>query len=326
VTQAGEQGSNITRNAWLSSGLPYEVACTTVDCQCGSSQQANHLVSDMIAAGSIEIGLACGVEMMSRVPIGANTQSPGRPKPRGFPHDLPSQFVGAERIAAKHGIDREDADAFGLRSQRRAAAAAAGGRLAAEIAPIEMPAGDGGELVSVADDEGIRPSTRAGLAGLPPILKGGIHTAGTTSQISDGASAALWMSDAAAKARGLRGRARIRAHVLVGTDPHLHIEGPVDATRALLARTTLSIDDIDVFEINEAFAAVVLAWERSFGADPGRVNVNGGAIALGHPMGATGTRLIGAAVTELERRDGTLALVAMCCGGAVATGTILERL
>jgi acetyl-CoA C-acetyltransferase len=326
VTQVGEQSFNTTRMAWLHAGLPVAVGATTVDCQCGSSQQANHLASDMIAAGSIDIGLACGVEMMSRVPIGANTRSAGRPKPRGFPYDLPTQFVGAERIAAKHGIGRDDVDAFALQSQQRAAAAAASGRLAAEIAPIAMPAGDGGELVSVAEDEGIRPSTRAGLAGLSPILEDGIHTAGNTSQISDGASAALWMSEAAAKARGLRGRARIRAHVLVGTDPHLHIHGPVDATRALLARTKLSVDDIDVFEINEAFAAVVLAWERSFGADPDRVNVNGGAIALGHPMGATGTRLIGAAVSELERRDGTLALVAMCCGGAVATGTILERL
>jgi acetyl-CoA C-acetyltransferase len=315
VTQVGEQSFNATRMAWLHAGLPYEVAASTLDCQCGSSQQANHVVHNMIAAGVIDIGIACGVEMMSRVEIGANARLAGRPKPQGFPYDLPSQFVAAERIAAKHGVVRADADELALRSQERAAAARAGGRFAGEIAPF----------AGVDGDEGVRASTAAGLAALDPVLEDGIHTAASISQISDGAAAVLWMDASQARARGLRPRARIRAQVLVGTDPYFHIEGPVDATRALLAKSGMTIDDVDVFEINEAFAAVVLAWERTFGADRERLNVNGGAIALGHPMGATGARLLGAAIAELERRDASVALVAMCCGGAVATGTIVER-
>jgi acetyl-CoA C-acetyltransferase len=333
VTQVGEQSFNTTRMAWLQAGLPPAIGASTVDCVCGASQQANHVIRDMIVAGSIDAGVACGVEMMSRVEIGANTRGPGRPKPPGFPYDLPSQFVGAERIAAKHGITRDEADAFGARSQARARQAAAEGRLAGEIAPIEVPAerggedgGENGEPAVFAADEGIRPTTLDGLRALPPILLDGIHTAGSTSQISDGAAAALWMEAGAARARGLRPRARIRRHVLVGADPYLHVEGPVDATRALLAHTGMTIADIDLFEINEAFASVVLAWQRTFDVGPDRLNVNGGAIALGHPMGATGTRLLATTVAELERRDKEIALVAMCCGGAVATGTILERL
>jgi acetyl-CoA C-acetyltransferase len=324
VTQVGEQSFNITRMAWLHAGMPFEVAATTVDCQCGSSQQANHFVQGLIAAGVFDVGVACGVEMMSRVPIGANTRGPGRPQPRDFPHDMPNQFVAAERIARKHGLTRADADALGLASQRRAAAAVAAGRFDREIVPVETRVD--GAAATMDRDEGPRETTAEGLAALRPILPGGIHTAGSTSQISDGAAAVLWMDEDQAARRGLRARARIRAQVLVGTDPRLHIEGPIDATAAVLARAGMSIGDIDLFEINEAFAAVVLAWLRVHGADPGRVNVNGGAIALGHPMGATGARLIASALHELERSGGTTALVAMCCGGAVATGTILERL
>jgi acetyl-CoA C-acetyltransferase len=319
VTQVGEQSFNTTRMAWLHAGLPYEVGASTLDCQCGSSQQANHVVHSMIASGAYDAGIACGVEMMSRVPIGANTREPGRPQPRDFPWDMPNQFVAAERFARKHGFGRADVDAVGLRSQRRAAAAAATGRFDREIAPLagEPP---------VCRDEGPRETTAGGLAGLAPILPDGVHTAGNTSQISDGAAAVLWMERETALARGLRPRARIVAHALVGTDPYFHIEGPVDATRALLARAGMTVRDIDLFEINEAFAAVVLAWQRAFDADPDRLNVNGGAIALGHPMGATGARLVATALHELERSGGSTALIAMCCGGAVATGTILERL
>ncbi|HWF74190.1 MAG TPA: steroid 3-ketoacyl-CoA thiolase [Solirubrobacteraceae bacterium] len=331
VTQVGEQSFNTTRLAWLDAGLPIEVGASTLDCQCGSSQHACHLISSQISAGAIATGIACGVESMSRVAIGANARGPGKPKPPGFAHELPHQFVAAERIARKHGITREHADEFALGSQTRAQDAARCGRLAAEITPVTVPApaperGAGTAPAAVVDhDECPRPSTAAGLARLEPMLEDGIHTAGNTSQISDGAAAVLWMDEALAHLRGLRPRARIRAQVLVGTDPHLHIEGPIDATRRLLAQAGMQISDIDLFEINEAFASVVLAWQRTFDVARERINVNGGSIALGHPMGATGARLIGTAVGELERRGEGTALIAMCCGSAVATGTILER-
>jgi acetyl-CoA C-acetyltransferase len=326
ATPVGELGFNTTRMAWLSAGLPYEVAATTVDCVCGSSQQAAHMVHNMIAADVISVGIACGVEAMSRVELGANTlRGPGRVKPEGFPYDMPSQFVAAERIARKLGLTRDDADRLGVQSQQRAAAAAAAGRVAAEIAPIEVPARGGGTRV-VDRDEGLRATGLDALRALAPTVEDGIHTAGNTSQISDGAAAIVWADEAEARARGLRPRARIVAQVVVGTDPYFHIEGPIDATAALLARSGLSLHDIDVFEINEAFAAVVLAWQRRFEVDPSRVNVNGGAIALGHPMGATGCRLLGSALAELERTGKQTALVAMCCGGAISTGTIIERM
>lgn len=331
VTQVGEQGFNVARMAWLSAGLPHHVAATTIDCQCGSSQQANHIVHNMIAADVIDVGIACGVEIMSRVPLGANTlNGPGRVKPPKFPHDMPDQFVAAERIARKHGLTRAQADAVGLASQRRAAAAAAGGRFDREIVSIESPPlgsdGVASDVILVTRDEGPRATSVEALAGLRPVRPDGIHTAGNTSQISDGAAAVLWMSEEKAKAMGLRPRARIKAQVLVGTDPYFHIEGPIDATAAVLKKAGMTIDDIDMFEINEAFAAVVLAWAKVYDADMEKVNVNGGAIALGHPMGATGGRLIVTALNELERSGRGTALIAMCCGGAVATGTILERL
>lgn len=326
VTQVGEQGFNITRMAWLSAGLPYQVAGTTIDCQCGSSQHAAHLVHDMIAAGTIRAGVACGVESMSRVPAGANTRNgPGRVRPPDFPYDLPDRFRAAERIAHKHGFTRDDADRVGVASQRRAAAAAA--RFEREMAPVEVREEAEGEAqVVVSRDEGVRETTMEGLAALEPVLKGGIHTAGNTSQISDGAAAAVLMDEDLARAAGLRPRARVRAHVLVGTDPFYHIEGPVDATAAVLAKAGMRVSDIDLFEVNEAFASVLLAWSRAHEADDSRVNVNGGAIALGHPMGATGARLVATALHELERSGGATALITMCGGGAVATATILERI
>lgn len=323
VTQVGEQSFNVTRTAWLASGMPYDVAATTIDCQCGSSQQANHMVHNLIAADAVDVGMACGVESMSRVPLGANTQGPGRVKPRGFPYDMPDQFVAAERIARKWRFTRKDVDGVGLFSQQKAARAVVDRRFDDEIVPV---AGPGGAAVPVRSDEGPRPTTAAGLARLRPVLPDGLHTAGNTSQISDGAAAVLWMDLDRARGLGLRPRARIRTQVLVGTDPYFHIEGPIDATAALLRRSRMRIRDIDLFEINEAFASVLLAWLQTYEPDPDRVNVNGGAIALGHPMGATGSRLILTALHELERRGLGTALISMCCGGAVSTGTILERI
>ena len=331
VTQAGEQASNITRTAWLSQALPYEVAATTVDCQCGSSQQANHFIANLIANDAIDVGIACGVESMSRVPLGANTlYGPGKSRPDNFPWNMPDQFEAAERIARKHDITRAQVDAFALASQQSAAQAWDEGRFDREVfrveAPVLGPDGPTGEVQVVARDQGPRDTTPEGLARLKPVITDGIHTAGNSSQLSDGASAVLWMAADLAKSRGLVPRARIRAQVLVGSDPYYHLDGPIAATTKVLAQSGLSLGDIDLIEINEAFASVVIAWARALGPDMDKVNVNGGAIALGHPVGATGARLITTALHELERRDGNLALITMCCGGALATGTILERL
>jgi acetyl-CoA C-acetyltransferase len=331
VTQAGEQASNVTRNGWLSQGLPYETAATTVDCQCGSAQQANHFIANLISAGAIDTGIACGVEAMSRVGLGANAiNGPGRSRPDEFPWDMPDQFGAAERIAQKYGITREDVDWLGFESQRKAARAVAEGRFDREIAPIEAPVvgpeGPTGETTLVAKDQGPRDTTKEGLAGLKPVLPDGMHTAGNSSQISDGAAAVLWMSEEKARAAGFRPRARIVAQTLVGSDPYYHLDGPIAATADVLKKAGMTMDDIDLFEVNEAFASVVMSWGKSHDADWDKVNVNGGAIALGHPVGSTGARLITTALHELERSDKQLALVSMCCGGALATGTIIERL
>jgi acetyl-CoA C-acetyltransferase len=331
VTQAGEQGSNVTRNAWLSAGLPFQVAATTVDCQCGSSQQANHLIAGLIETGAIDVGIACGIEAMSRVGLGANViNGPGTSKPAGFPWDMPDQFGAAERIAKRRGITRAEVDALGLASQRNAARAVAEQRFDREIAPVEAPVsgpdGVAGERRLVRADQGPRPSSEEGLAKLKPVLPDGIHTAGNSSQISDGAAAVLWMNEERARAAGLRPRARIRAQVLVGSDPYFHLDGPVDATHRVLAKAGMQLSDIDLYEVNEAFASVVLSWARVHEPEMDRLNVNGGAIALGHPVGATGSRLITTALHELERSGRGTALVSMCCGGALATGTILERI
>jgi len=335
VTQAGEQASNVTRTAWLSQNLPYEVAATTIDCQCGSSQQANNFVNNLVVADAIDIGIACGVESMSRVGLGANAfNGPGRSRPEDFPWDMPDQFGAAERIAQKYGITRQDVDWLGLVSQEKAAVAVAEGRFDREIAPIEAPVvGEEGPMgehtgprAVVSKDQGPRDTTAEGLAKLKPVLADGMHTAGNSSQISDGAAAVLWMSEDRAKAEGFRPRARIVAQVLVGSDPYYHLDGPIAATAKVLEKAGMTIGDIDLFEVNEAFASVVMSWAKVHEPDMDKVNVNGGAIALGHPVGATGSRLITTILHELERRDETFGLVSMCCGGALATGTIIERL
>jgi acetyl-CoA C-acetyltransferase len=333
VTQAGEQSNNITRVAWLNRNKGWRTGGTTVDTQCGSGQQANHIISAFIRAGSIDAGISCGVEVMSHVGLGANViHGPGYFQPPEWSWDTaPDQFTHAERIAQNRGITREDVDRFALESQERAARARDEGRFAREILPIDVPVlgADGqptGETKRVTQDQGIRPSTLDGLAKLKPVREGGIHTPGNSSQISDGAAAVLWMSAEKARELGLRPRARILADVVVGTDPYYLLDGPIDATREIERKTGMKVDAFDLVEINEAFASVVLSWAKVFEPDLDKVNVNGGAIALGHPVGATGSRLIVTALHELERRDGTLAFITMCCGSSVGTGTIIERL
>jgi acetyl-CoA C-acetyltransferase len=305
---------------------------TTVDCQCGSSQQANHFIAGLIAADTIDVGVACGVEMMSRVGLGAAVYGgPGVPRPDGWDVDLPDQFTGADRIAKDFGISREDLDAWGLRSQQRAQQAWAEGRFDGQIAPIDAPVLDAegkptGETKNVTRDGGLRETSLDKLASLKPVLDGGLHTAGTSSQISDGAAAVLLMSREKAQALGLTPRARIVAQALVGDEPYYHLNGPVAATTRVLDRARMAIADIDLFEVNEAFASVVVNWARQHKVDEDKVNVNGGAIALGHPVGSTGSRLITTALHELERTGGATALVSMCAGGALATGTVIERL
>ncbi|MEW2504517.1 steroid 3-ketoacyl-CoA thiolase [Amycolatopsis sp. NPDC047767] len=336
VTQAGEQAGNVTRTAWLHAGLPPTTGATTIDAQCGSAQQAAHLIAGLIAAGAISAGVACGVESMSRVPLGANRgvarsdsrsgASTGSPRPESWSIDLPDQYRAAERIAVRRGLTRADVDEFGAASQHKAAAAWADGRFDREVVPVKAPDPVSGEPRLIARDQGLRETTVDGLAALKPVLPDGIHTAGTSSQISDGAAALLLMDAALARSLGLRPRARILAQALVGAEPYYHLDGPVQATDHVLAQAGMTIDDPDVFEVNEAFASVVLSWQRVHSPDPARVNVNGGAIALGHPVGSTGARLLTTALHELERRDAATALVTMCAGGAMSTATIIERL
>ena len=331
VTQAGEQSSNVTRTAWLHAGLPYQAGCLTLDAQCGSAQQAVHVVAGLIAAGAITAGLACGVEAMSRVPLGANRGTGvGTPRPASWDIDMPDQFVAAERIAERRGLTRADLDEFGLRSQTRAAHAWSQGWFEREVLPVKAPVLDGdgkptGETRVVDRDQGLRETSADALAGLRPVLDGGLHTAGTSSQISDGAAAVLLLDADRAGRLGLRPRARILAQCLIGAEPYYHLDGPVAATERVLASAGMTIGDIDLFEVNEAFASVVLSWQRVHQPDPERVNVNGGAIALGHPVGSTGARLITSTLHELERRNAATALVTMCAGGAMSTATIIER-
>jgi len=332
VTQAGEQSSNVTRMAWLHAGLPHATGGQTLDAQCGSAQQAVHLVAGLIAAGAIEAGVACGVEAMSRVPLGSNVGTGvGTPKPDSWAIDMPNQYQAAERIAQRRGLSRDDIDRFGLRSQALAQAAWAQGRFDREIVPVKAPVLDeqrqpAGETRTVERDQGLRETSLEALAGLRPVLDGGLHTAGTSSQISDGAAAVLLLDADRARALGLRARARIIAQCLIGAEPYYHLDGPVQATERVLARSGMTISDIELFEVNEAFASVVLSWMSVHQPDPDRVNVNGGAIALGHPVGSTGARLITTALHELERRDASTALITMCAGGAMSTATIIERL
>ena len=321
VTQAGEQSNNVTRTAWLHAGLPYQTGCQTLDAQCGSAQQAAHLIAGLIAADAISVGVACGVEAMSRVPLRSNVGTGfGSPRPDTWDIDMPNQFVAAERIARHRGLSRAEIDAFGLRSQALARAAWREGRFDREIVPVKAPNG------TIDRDEGLRETSLDALARLKPVLEGGVHTAGTSSQISDGAAAVLLADAGRARSLGLRPRARIVAQCLIGAEPYYHLDGPIAATQRVLATSGMTLADIDLFEVNEAFAAVVLSWLRVLAPDEQQVNVNGGAIALGHPVGATGARLITTALHELERRDASTALITMCAGGAMATATIIERL
>jgi acetyl-CoA C-acetyltransferase len=332
VTQAGEQSNNMVRRAWMHAGLPRQVASTVIDAQCSSGQQATHLVNAMIRAGVIRAGVACGVESMSRIPLGGNVpKGLGDPRPPSWDIDLPNQFEGADRIARDRGFSRESVDAFGLASQQKARTAVDEGRFAREIFAVEAPVLDEsgnptGETRTVDSDQGLRDTTLEGLAALNPVLEGGTHTAGTSSQISDGSSALLLMDASLAASLGLKPRARIVSSCLVGADPYYHLDGPVQATERLLEDTGMRISDIDLFEVNEAFAAVVMSWASVHRVPEEKINVNGGAIALGHPVGSTGTRLLTTALHELERRDASTALVSMCAGGAQASGTIIERI
>ncbi|KZB84697.1 steroid 3-ketoacyl-CoA thiolase [Amycolatopsis regifaucium] len=332
VTQAGEQAGNVTRTAWLHAGLPETTGATTIDAQCGSAQQATHLIAGLIAAGAIDVGVSCGVEAMSRVPLGANRgEGIGTPRPDSWSIDMPNQYGAAERIARRRGITRHDVDRFGTASQTKAAAAWAAGHFDREVVAVKAPVlgEDGaptGETRLVNRDQGLRETTVEGLAKLKPVLEGGVHTAGTSSQISDGAAALLLMDSGRAKALGLQPRARIVSQALVGAEPYYHLDGPVQATERVLAKAGMVIGDLDLFEVNEAFASVVLSWQRVHRAGEDKVNVNGGAIALGHPVGSTGARLLTTALHELERRDASTALVTMCAGGALSTGTIIERI
>src|SRR5690242_10741164 len=322
VTQAGQQSNNVTRTAWLHAGLPHTAGCQTLDAQCGSAQQAAHLVAGLIAADAIGVGIACGVEAMSRVPLGtaARAADAGTPRPASWDIDMPNQYVAAERIARRRGFSREEIDAFGLRSQTLAQAAWAQGRFDREVVPVKA----GTDVVD--RDQGLRETSLEALARLKPVVEGGLHTAGTSSQISDGAAALLLADADRARELGLRPRARILAQCLIGAETYYHLDGPVQATERVLARTGMTIADIDLFEVNEAFASIVLSWMRVHEPDEELVNVNGGAIALGHPVGSTGARLLTTALHELERRGAATALITMCAGGAMATATIIERL
>lgn len=336
VSQVGEQSFNIGRTAWLAAGLPQQVPATTVDTQCGSSQQATNMATALIQAGVVDSAVACGVELMSRIPIGVNSSKKlglGGPIPKQYYEhfEMTSQFEGAERIADKWNISRQDADEFGLRSQQLAAHAWAEDRFATQIMAIDAPDVDDdgkptGSFHQVTRDEGLRETSLEKLSTLKPVgREDGVHTAGSASQISDGAAAVLLMSADKATELGLTAKAKVVDTCLVGVDPELMLTGPIDATRRLFDRTGMTMSDLDVVEINEAFASVVLAWARELDAPMDIVNPNGGAIALGHPLGGTGAFLMTKAVHELERADKSTALITMCCGGGIGTGTIIER-
>jgi len=337
VSQVGEQSFNVARTAWLSAGLPQSVAATTVDTQCGSSQQATNLATSLVGSGVVDVALACGVEVMSRIPIGSNSSKKlglGVPVPKTYfgHYEFTSQFEAAERIASKWNLSREDTDAFGLRSQQHGARAWAEGRFDGQVVEIDAPDLDDegkptGTTHHVGRDEGLRETSLEALAALKPVAReDGVHTAGSSSQISDGAAAVLLMTEERAAALGLTPKARIVDTCLVGVDPVFMLTGPIDATHRLLERSGLTMGDIGVVEINEAFASVVLAWQKELDPDPDAVNPNGGAIALGHPLGGTGVVLMTKALHELERSGARYGLVTMCCGGGLGTGTVIERL
>ncbi len=329
VTQAGEQSLNVGRNAWLTAGFPVTTPATTVDRQCGSSQQAIHFAANLIQAGICDVTIAGGVESMTRVPMGANAMGPGAPFPPELMelYDLVPQGISAELIARKYGVSRKQMDEFGVRSHHRAHEATEKGYLRSQIMPVDVPVEGNGHTTLFETDEGIRAnaSYEAAAALKPAFNEEHSITAANSSQISDGAAAVLLMSLEKAKQLGLKPRARIRAQAVVGTDPVLMLEGPIPGTAAVLKRAGLELSSIDLFEVNEAFASVVLAWQKETGADIEKTNVNGGAIAVGHPLGASGAILMTRLLHELERRDLRYGLETMCCGGGLGTATIIDR-
>jgi acetyl-CoA acyltransferase len=331
VSQAGEQAANVARNAWLAAGLPEEVPATTIDRQCGSSQQAVQFAAQGIMAGGYDLVVAGGVESMTRVPMGSTMSGPGAPfgptMHARYQGRLVPQGISAELIAEKWGLSREEQDAFALRSHQRAAAAQDAGRFDQQLVPVEVPGSDGASAW-VRADEGVRRDTSMEkLAALKPAFRpDGQVTAGNASQISDGAAALLLASRDTAERLGLRPLARFVSFALAGVDPVMMLTGVIPATERVLGRAGLGLRDVDVVEINEAFASVVLAWGREVDPDWERVNPNGGAIALGHPLGASGARIMTDLVTELRLGGGRYGLQVMCEGGGMANATILERL
>ncbi|TME16159.1 MAG: thiolase family protein [Chloroflexi bacterium] len=329
VSQVGEQGVNVARNAWLTAGFPVTTPATSVDRQCGSSQQAIHFAANLIQSGICDITIAGGVESMTRVPMGSNAISPGTPFPPELMElfDLVPQGISAELMARKYGISRQAMDEFGVRSHLLAAEATDKGYLKSQIMPVEVPVEGNGHNEIFDKDEGFRRgATYEATAALQPAFNPEHSiTAGNASQISDGAAAVLLMSKEKAQELGLKPRARILAQAVVGTDPVLMLEGPIPGTAAVLKRAGLELGEIDLFEVNEAFASVVLSWQKETGADLNKVNVNGGAIAIGHPLGASGARLMNHLLYELERRDLRYGLETMCCGGGIGTATIIDR-
>ncbi|MDQ1465875.1 MAG: acetyl-CoA acyltransferase [Actinomycetota bacterium] len=331
VMQVGEQGVNVGRNAALAAGFPESTVGTTVDRQCGSSQQAAHFAAQGVIAGAYDVVIAAGVENMTRVPMGASVVEGKYGFPFGpmmttrYPNLVP-QGISAELISEKWGISREQNDAFSVESHRRAARATEEGRFEREILPIDIKTDDGAETMT--RDEGIRPdSTIEKLATLKPAFKpDGVITAANSSQITDGAAAVLVMTEEKANELGLKPRARFHTFALAGVDPVMMLTGPIPATTKVLERAKMTLDQMDLVEINEAFAPVVLAWEKEHHPDMSKVNVNGGAIALGHPLGASGARLMTTLLNELERTGGRYGLQTMCEGGGMANATILERL
>jgi acetyl-CoA C-acetyltransferase len=335
ISQVGQQAFNVTRTAWLTAGLPFTTAATTVDSQCGSSQQANTFAHALLASNLVDSAVACGVEVMSRVPLGSGlSQGVGKGVPKSYfsHYEYTSQFEAAERIAEAWGLTKKDTDELAVDSQTRAATAWAEGRYDTQVVGLDAPdLGDDGRALEtthrVERDECLRATTMEGLAGLKPVAReDGIHTAGTSSQLADAAAAVLLTRRDVANSLGWRARARVLDSCLVGSDPVLMLTGPIPATQLLLERNGMTINDVDVIEINEAFASVVLAWERELKPDHDRVNPNGGAIAMGHALGSTGCVLLTKALHELERTDKSIALVTMCCGGGMATATLLERI
>jgi len=331
VMQVGEQGINVGRNAALAAGFPETTVGTTIDRQCGSSQQAAHFAAQGVMAGAYDIVIAAGVESMTRVPMGASVVDGKYGFPFGpmmsarYPNLVP-QGISAELISEKWGISREDNDAFSVQSHLRAAKAREEGRFDKEILPIATSGESGDEIVS--QDEGIRPdSSMETLAKLKPAFKpDGVVTAANSSQITDGAAAVLIMSEEKANELGLKPRARFHTFALAGVDPVLMLTGPIPATTKVLERAKMTLDQIDLVEINEAFAPVVLSWAKEHHPDMAKVNVNGGAIALGHPLGGSGARLMVTLLNELERTGGRYGLQTMCEGGGMANATIIERL